>query len=164
MFRIDTTEPYIAQSTTTPFKWGWDSNHWVPWMLHYPLHPPQSTHPLLQRKLENPPCSLSGSSTSANRLKIFYRNLMPSTSSAMINIGCHISFKWEINFGCTCRKNALQGPIGSFAHSIMDLISSQKLWVTMLLNSTLPLSLAYTQCSTWLSFGHISHHYWTPQR
>jgi hypothetical protein len=23
-------EPCIAQPTTTPFRWGWDSNHWVP--------------------------------------------------------------------------------------------------------------------------------------
>jgi hypothetical protein len=37
----------------------------------------------------------------------------------MINIGCHISFKWATKFGCTCRKNALQDPIRSFAHSIM---------------------------------------------
>jgi uncharacterized protein (DUF952 family) len=39
---------------------------------------------------------------------------MPSTSSAMINIGCHISFRWATKFGCTCRKNALQGPIEAF--------------------------------------------------
>jgi hypothetical protein len=33
----------------------------------------------------------------------------------MINIGCHISFRWATKFGCTCRKNALQDPIGSFS-------------------------------------------------
>jgi hypothetical protein len=31
----------------------------------------------------------------------------------MINIGCHISFRWVTKFGCTCRKNALQDPIKS---------------------------------------------------
>jgi hypothetical protein len=29
-FIIATTEPCIAQPTTSPFRWGWDSNHWVP--------------------------------------------------------------------------------------------------------------------------------------
>jgi hypothetical protein len=157
-------EPYIAQLTTTPFRSGWDSNHWVPWMLHYLLRPPRSTHHLLQLKLTKPPGSLRGSNTSANRFRIFYRSPMPSTSNAMINTGCHISFRWETKCGCTCRKNALQGPIGSFAHSVMDLTPSPRLWVTIILSSTFPLSLACTQCSTWISFDHISHHYWTPQR
>jgi hypothetical protein len=30
MSNIATTEPCIAQPATTPFRWGWDSNHWVP--------------------------------------------------------------------------------------------------------------------------------------
>jgi hypothetical protein len=30
MSNIATTEPCIAQPDTTPFRWGWDSNHWVP--------------------------------------------------------------------------------------------------------------------------------------
>jgi hypothetical protein len=88
-------------------------------MLHYPLWPPRPTHPLLQLKLTKPPSSLSGSNTSTNRFMIFYRSPMPSTSNAMINIGCHISFRWETKCGCTCRKNALQGPIGSFTHFVM---------------------------------------------
>jgi hypothetical protein len=33
----------------------------------------------------------------------------------------------------------------------------------ILLSSTFLLSLACTQCSTWISFALISHHYWTPQ-
>jgi hypothetical protein len=44
----------------------------------------------------------------------------------MINIGFHTSFRWEIKFGCTCRKNALQDPIISFVHSAMDLIPSPR--------------------------------------
>jgi hypothetical protein len=44
---------------------------------------------------------------------------MTSTNNTMINIGCHISFRWATKFGCTCRKNALQDPIESFTHSIM---------------------------------------------
>jgi hypothetical protein len=164
MFNIATTEPYICQPATTRFRWGWDSNHWVPWMLHYPLQTPRPTHPLFQLKLTKPNDSLRGSNTSANRFRIFYRIPMPSTSSTMINTRCHISFRWEIMFGFTCRKNALQGPIRIFSHSVMDLTPSPRLWVIMILSSTFPLSLAYTQCSMWLSFDHISHHYWTYER
>jgi hypothetical protein len=111
MLNIAKTKPYIAQLTTTPFRWGWDSNHWVPLMLHYPLWPPRLTHPLLQMNLKNPPGSLSGSNKSANSFSIFYRNPIPSTRNAMINMRCHISFRWETKFGCTCRKKALQVPI-----------------------------------------------------
>ena len=133
-------------------------------MLHFPLWSPRLTHLLIQLKLTKPPVSLSGSNTSTNRFKISYKSLMTSTSSSMINIGLHISFRWATKFGCTCRKNALQDPIGSFNHSNMGCTPSPRLWGIILLCSTFLLSLACTQCSTWLSFGHISHHYWTPQR
>jgi hypothetical protein len=133
-------------------------------MFHYPLRSPRPTHLLLQLKLKKPPGSLSRSNTSSNRFRISYRSPMTSTSSAMINIGCHISFRWATKFGCTCRKNALQDPIGSFTHSIMGCTPSPRLWVIMILSSTFLLSLACTQCSTWISFDLISHHYWTPQR
>jgi hypothetical protein len=164
MFIIATTEPYISQLNTTPFRSGWDSNHWVTWMLHYLLQPPRPTHILLQLKLTKLLCSLCGSSTSTNRFRIFYRSPIPSTRSAMINTGCHISFKWDTKCGCTCKKNALQGPIESFSPFVMDLRPSPRLWVTILLSSTFLHSLACTQCSTWISFSHISHHYWTPRR
>jgi hypothetical protein len=164
MSSIATMEPYIAQLNTTPFRWGWDSNHWVPYMLHFPLRSPRSTHLLLQLKLTKPPGSLNGSITSANRFKISYRIPMTSTNSAMINIGYHISFRWVTKFGCTCRKNALQDPIGSFSHSVMGCTLSPKPWGTMFLSSTFLPSLACTQCSTWISFALISHHYWTPQK
>jgi hypothetical protein len=78
-------------------------------MLHFPLQSPQPTHLLLQLKLTKPPISLRGSNTSANRFRISYRSPMTSTSNTMINIGCHISFRWATKFGCTCRKNTL-GP------------------------------------------------------
>jgi hypothetical protein len=131
-------------------------------MLHYPLQSPRPTHLLPQLKLTKPPSSLIRSNTSANRFRICYRSPMPSTSNTMINTRCHISFRWETKFGCTCRNNALQGPIGSFAHSVMGHTPSPR-WVIILLSSTFPLSLAYTQCSTWISFDLISRHYWTPQ-
>jgi len=148
MFIIATINPYIAQPTTTHFKWGWDFNHWVPWMLHYPLRPPRKTHRMLQLELTNPPGSLRGSNTSTNRFRIFYRIPMPRTSNTMINTGCGTSFKWETKFGCTCRKNALQDPTESFTHSIMGRTLSPRPWGIILLSSAFLLSLACTQCST----------------
>jgi hypothetical protein len=105
------------------------------------------------------PLETTSADSSPAPLEADNRSLMLSTSSAMINIRCHISFRWATKFGCTCRKNALQGPIGSYAHSIMGDTPSPRLWVTIILNSTFPLSLAYTQSSMWLSFDHIFHHY-----
>ena len=133
-------------------------------MLHFPLWSPRSTHLLLQLKLTKPLGSLSGSSTSSNRFRISYKSLMTSTNNIMINIGCRTSFKWATKFGCTCRKNALQDPIGRFSHSIMGHTPSPRLWGIMILHSTFLLSLACTQCSTWISFTLIFHHYWTPQK
>jgi hypothetical protein len=133
-------------------------------MLHFPLQSPRLIHLLLQPKLKKPPGSLSGSITSTNRFRISYRSLMTSTNNAMINIRCHISFGWATKFGCTCRKNALQDPIGSFSHSIMGRTLSPRLWGIILLSSTFLISLARTQCSTWISFALISHHYWTPPK
>jgi hypothetical protein len=164
MSSIATTEPCIAQPDTSPFKWGWDSNHWDPYMLHFPLRSPRPTHLLLQMKLTKTPSSLSGSSTSANRFRISYRSPMKSTNSTMINIGCHISFRSATKFSCTCRKNALQDPIRRFAHFVMGHTLSPRPWGIMLLSSTFLLSLVYTQCSMWISFALISHHYWTPQK
>ena len=37
MFNITTTGLSIAPPTIDPFRWGWDSNPWVPLMLHYLL-------------------------------------------------------------------------------------------------------------------------------
>jgi hypothetical protein len=133
-------------------------------MLHFPLRSPRPTHLLVQLKLTKPPSSLSGSNTSANRFRISYRSLMRSTNNTMINIGCHISFRWATKFCCTCRKNALQDPIGSFAHSVMGRTLSPRPWGIILLSSTFLLSLVYIHCSTWISFTLISHHYWTPHK
>jgi hypothetical protein len=164
VFIIATTDPYIDPLAIDPFISGWDSNHSVPWMLHYLLWPPQPIHHLLKLKLTKPPGSLRGCITSANRFRIFYRSPMLSTSNAMINIGYHIIFRWETKCGYTCRKNALLGPIEIFALSVTDLTPSPRLWMRIILSSTFLLSLACTQCSTWIFFSYTSHHYWRPPR
>jgi hypothetical protein len=133
-------------------------------MLHYPLRSPRPTHLLLQLRLTKPPSSLRKSSTSANMFRISYRSPMTSIGNAKIDTRCHIIFKWVTKFSCTCRKSALQYPIKIFTHSFMGRTPSQRLCVIMLSSSTFLLSLACTQCSKWISFYHISHHYWTPQR
>jgi hypothetical protein len=128
-------------------------------MLHYPLWSPRPTHLLLQLKLTKPPGLLSRSSTSFNKFRISYISPMTSTSNTMINTGCHISFRWVTNFGCICKKNALPDPIESFTHSFMGHTPSPRLWVIMVLSLTFLLSSTCTQCSTWISFDLISHHY-----
>jgi len=75
-----------------PFQVGLNFNHWVPWMLHYPLHPQRKNHPMLKLKTSKTSSSLNKSSTS-DRLNIFCRSPMPNTSITMINIGCHTSFR-----------------------------------------------------------------------
>ena len=162
----DESLPYVQHSYNwslhSSISHSLDSNHWVPSMLHLPLWSTRPTHSLHQLKLTKPPNSLNRSSTSTNKFRISYRSPMTSTNNAMINIRCRISFKWVTKFGCTCRKNALQDPIRSFTHSIMDYTLSPRPWGIILLSSTFLLSLACTQCSTWISFTLISHHYWTP--
>jgi len=39
----------------------------------------------------------------------FWRNQMPSTSSDMINTGCHTSFRWATKSGCIYKKERLAG-------------------------------------------------------
>jgi hypothetical protein len=138
-----------------------------------PLGPMDVALPLVVTSIKSSPApteaekatsSLSGSNASANKFRISYRSPMTSTSSTMINIKCHISFKWEKKFGCTCRRNALQDPIRSFFHSFMGHTNSPRPWGIIILNSSFLLSLACIQCSMWISFALISHHYWTPHK
>jgi hypothetical protein len=113
MFNTTTVEPYISPPTITPFRWGWDFNHWLPWMFHYPLWLPKKTRRMLQ-KLTKKPDSLRKSITSANGFVIFYKSPMQSTSNVMINTGCHTSFRWGTKFGCTCRKTLYKASLEDF--------------------------------------------------
>jgi hypothetical protein len=159
MFNTITTNPYKAQPATTPFRWGWDFNHWVPCMLHCPLHPHRKSRPMYKLNPTKPPSSLNESITSSNRLRIFCKSPMPSTRSSMINAGCHMIFRWAIKFGCNCRKNSIHDPIKIFIHFAMDLTPSPRMWVTIILSSTFPHSLACTPCLMWTSLCHTFHPY-----
>jgi hypothetical protein len=147
VFNIATTWLSITPPTISHFRWGWDSNSWVPLMFHYLLQPHRQNIPMFILRLKKPLDSLRGFNTSANRSMIFYKKPILSTSSTMINTKYRTSFKWETRSSYICRKNILQGPIRSFVHFSMGLTLSPRLWETMLLSSTLPPSLACTQCS-----------------
>jgi hypothetical protein len=164
MSEIVTSRLSIVPPAIAHFRWVCDSNPWDPLMLHFllPLH--RQTLPLISVQSTKLPDSLSGFNTSANRSRRFCRNLMLSTSSAMINTGYHSSFRLAIKSSYICRRSVSSGPIESFAHFVMGLTLSPRLWVAMLLSSTLHPSLVCIQYSMWTSFGRIFHCYWTPPR
>ena len=159
MFSTATTGLSTAQLATTLFRWAWDSSHYVPSM--WPCHSQLLTQILLMSNLKQrrQTTSLSISNIFASRSMTFWRNQMPSTSSDMINIVCHTSFKWATKSGCICKRNALLEPIGNSDHFDMVLTPLPRLWEIMHLSSAFPHSLACTQCSMWIAFDHTFHHY-----
>jgi hypothetical protein len=164
MSNIITTWLSIVQLTIDHYKWILDSNPWDPLMFHFLLPPHRKTLPLIILQSTKPPDSLRGFNTSVNRSRRFCRNPMLSTSNSMINIGYHTNFKLATQFGYICRRSISSSPIKSFSHFVMGLTLSPRLWVAMLLSSTLHPSLVCIQYSMWTSFDHIFHHFWTPLR
>jgi hypothetical protein len=108
-------------------------------MLHYLLQPHRQIIPMFIVRPTKPPYSLSRFSTSTNRSMRFRRNPMLSKINAMINTRYCTSFRWETRSSYIFRNNTLKVPIRSFIHFVMGLAPSLRLWVTMLLSSTLPL-------------------------
>jgi hypothetical protein len=138
MFNIATTRLSIAPPAIAHFRWDWDSNPWVPLMLHYLLQPHKHNLMMFSLRLTKPPDPLRGFNTSTNNSMRFCRNPMLSISSSMINIEHCTSFKWEIRSSYVCRKSILKIPIKSFVHFTMGLTLSPRLWVTMLLSLNTP--------------------------
>jgi hypothetical protein len=112
---------------------------------------------MLRPMLIEQPNLLNESITSNNKFMIFCREPMPSTSSTIVNIGYHTSFRWEIRHDYICRKSTSQDPIIISTHCDMGLTPSPRLWVRMILNQVSPLSLACTQYLMWNCFDHIFH-------
>jgi hypothetical protein len=133
-------------------------------MLHFLLPPYRQTLPLISLRSKKPPNSLSRFNTSTNRSKIFCRNLMRSTSNATINTGYHTNFRLATKFGYIFRRSVSASPIKIFSHSVIGLTLSPRLWVAMILSSTLHPFLVCIHYSMWTSLGNIFHHYWTPLR
>jgi hypothetical protein len=138
---IVTTGLFIVPPAIAHFRWVWDSNPWDPLMLHFLFPPHRKTLPLISLRSTKPPDSLSKFNTSTNRSRRFCRNPMLSTSSAMINTGYHTNFRLATKSGYIYRRSVSPVPIRSFAHFIMGLTLSPRLWVAMLLSSTLHPSL-----------------------
>jgi hypothetical protein len=164
MFNTVTIGLSIALPTIANFRWDWDSNPCVPLMLHYLWKPHKHNLPMFSLRPKNPPDSSSRFNTYANRSRRFCRNPMLSTRSAMINTSYRTHFRLETSSCYTFIRTILQGPIRSYSHFTMGLTPSPRLWVTMILSSTLHHSLACTQCSMWTYLNHIFHHYLTPLR
>ena len=61
-------------------------------------------------KLINPPSLLNASIKSSNRFMISWIMPMISRNNIMINIRCHISFKWMTKFGCIYRRMPCRSP------------------------------------------------------
>jgi len=133
-----------SRLATACFRWAWDSSDYVPlmWPCHLQLlmQIPLMSSPKLIRQTS----SLSTSNISTNRSTTFWRNQIPSTSSDMINIGCHTSFRWVTKSGCICKRNALLEPIENSDYSDMVLTPLPRKWETMHLSSAFPHSLACT--------------------
>ena len=110
-------------------------------MLHFLLPPHIQTLPLISLWLKNPPDSLRGFNTSTNMSRIFCRNPMLSTRNDMINTQYHTSFRLVTKYGYICKRNVSLGPIKSSIHFAMGLTLSPRVWVKILLSSTLPPSL-----------------------
>jgi hypothetical protein len=111
MFNIATTEPYIAQPTTTPFRWVG-----IPTIGSHGCCTTSCGHP----KNSSPaPTKADKATWFIEQIQHIHQQVQDILQevqcqvqvSAMINTGCHISFRWETKCGYTCRKNTLQGPI-----------------------------------------------------
>jgi hypothetical protein len=152
----------IAPPPITHFRWGWDSNPWVPLMLHYLFQSHKQNLPIFSLKLTKPPYSLRRFNTYTNRSMRFCRNPMLSISNTMINTGYSTSFRWETKSGYICRKNALQGLIGSSIHFTIwalhyhQCCGRQWFWAQ---NSSLPWISPSVQCGASLAiFSTLTRH------
>lgn len=129
---------------TTLFRWAWDSSHYVPLMWACHLQLLKQIRLMFSPKQIRKTTSLSTSNISTSKSTTFWRNQMPSTSSDIINIVCHISFEWATKSSCICKRNALLKPIKNLDLFDMVLTPLPRLWETMHLSSAFPHSLACT--------------------
>lgn len=130
-------------------------------MLHslFSLH--MNNMPMFSPNLIKPPSLLSAFNTSTSRFMTFWRNLVPNENNNMINIGCPVSFRWEIAFGYICRKSTSLDLIIRFNHSNTGLTPSPRVWETMLSSSVPHYSLTCTLYSIWPTFDHNFYQCWT---
>ncbi len=118
----DESLPYIQHSYNralhsstghSPFQVGLGFQPLCPIDVAMPLAATHMNSAHVQSETDKAPTSLSASNIFASSSMTFLRNQMPSTSSDMINTGCHTSFRWATKSGCICKRNALLEPIGN---------------------------------------------------
>ena len=161
MSKITTTGLSTTRLTITLFRWAWGSSHYVPLMWPYHLQQLRQIQLMSSSKPIRKITSLITFNTYTNRSLTYWTKPMLSTSSDMINIECHTGSRWAINFSYICKRSTLLGPTTRFSHFDMGPTPSPRLWEIIILSSAFPHSLACTQCSMWIAFGHTFHHYWT---
>lgn len=116
-----TINPSIAQLTTTPFRWGWDSSHYVPVMWPYNLKLLRQIRLMSNVNMTVLTTSLSVFSTSSIRSITYWIKAMTNTICVMINIQCHTSF------GYICKISTLLGPTARFSCSDICVTPSLRL-------------------------------------
>lgn len=98
MCNTTTTKLSIARQAVAPFKGVWEFNHcaWLMFSLLMPLHR-HNPHMYSQRLIKQLGL-FKTFNTSANSFTTSWINPVASISNDMINIGCHMSFRWVIWF------------------------------------------------------------------
>jgi hypothetical protein len=153
----DESLPYVQHSYNralhssighNPFQVGLGFQPLCPIDVAIPFAVTQADSLMSSLKLTRLTTSLSTFNTSTSRSMTYWTKPMLSTSSGMINIGCHTSSRWATKFGYICRRSTLLGPHRKL-HPLFDMghTPSPRLWETIPLSSTFHHSLVCTQCS-----------------
>jgi hypothetical protein len=127
MYNTTTTRLSIAQPATTPFKWAWDSSHYVPLTSLCHLWLLRKIQLMSILRMTRQTTSLSTFNTSTNRFMTSWIEPMLSTSSDMINIRCHRTSRWATKCGCICKRSTSLDPTTSFVCSNMGRTLSPRL-------------------------------------
>ena len=111
----------IARIATSLLRRSLDSNNYVSLMWPYHLQLLTQIQLMSSLKQIRQIASLSTSNIFASRSMIFWRNQIPSTSSDMINIGCHTSFRWRQCLGAFAKGMPYQSLSKTYTTSIWSL-------------------------------------------
>ena len=162
MYNIAITKLSTTQLATNPFRWAWDSSHYVPLTQPCHLQLLRKIQLMSSLKMKRQTTTLSAFSTSTNRFMTYWTEPILSTSNTMINIGCHTTSRQATMYGYICKRSASLDPTTSFTRSDMGHTQPQRLQGTIPSSSVFHHSLVYTQYSMWIAFIPTFHLYQTP--
>lgn len=132
MCKKSITQFSIGQIDTIHFRWVCDFNHYVSLMFHFLLQLHRKNLLMLNQKLIKILRLMSEFNTFASRYMTYQIKPMPSINNNMINIMCHIHFRWVTKFGYIYRNKSLSQFIGIFDPSNMILTPSLGFWETII--------------------------------